>query len=217
MPSPRRSVIVAVLVLLAGLGFAGCGRAQPGTAFYIGDTRYTQKQIDEMVDEIVAAVPGVDVADARANVVNELVLRDLGQRAAKEKSIDVAAPDYAGIAQRLTLPENAKLTRLLAEATAAADALVSRADPVPATDKDTRDIYDAAVASGRQLRPYAEEAASMKTNALLPKVLGARNLLVEQARKVGVEVNPRYLPLTADLGGVPVPLTDGIDVVVDEL
>ena len=61
MPSPRRSVIVAVLVLLAGLGFAGCGRAQPGVAFYIGDTRYTEKQIDEIVDEIAAAVPGVDV------------------------------------------------------------------------------------------------------------------------------------------------------------
>lgn len=218
MPSPRRSVIVAVLVLLAGLGFAGCGRAQPGVAFYIGDTRYTEKQLDEMVDEIAAAVPGVDVADLRDNAVNGLVIRDLGQRAAREKSVDVPAPDYAATSQRLRLPENAKLTRLLAESTTVAGALVDVAGPVQVTDKDLRDIYEVLLESAgdQQLKPFEEVAQLLRADAFLPKILGVRNLLVAQAEKVGVEVNPRYLPLTAALGEVPVPLTDGIGVVVDE-
>lgn len=219
MPSPRRSVLVAVLVLMAGFGFAGCGRAEPGVAFFIGDTRYTEKQIDEMVDEIRSTVPGVDVGDLRANAVNGLVLRDLGQRAAKEKSVAVPAAEYGGTAQRLRLPENAKLTRVIAESTAAANALIDIASPVQATDKDLRDIYDVLVAAAgdQQLKPYEEVAQLLRSDMFLPKVLGVRDILVEQARKVGVEVNPRYLPLTASLGEVPVPLTDGIGVVVDEL
>jgi hypothetical protein len=217
MPSPRRSVIVAVLVLVAGLGFAGCGRAQPGVAFYIGDTRYTEKQLDAIVDEVRLAVPDAKAADVRGVTVNRLVLRDLSQRAAKEKSVDVPAPDYAGTARRLRLPENAKLTRVIAESTAATNALIEVASPVQATDKDLRDIYEVYVATGQQVRSFEEEAASLRANTLLPKVLGVRDLLVAQAEKVGVQVNPRYLPLTASLGEVPVPLTDGIGLVVDEL
>ena len=219
MPTPRRSVLVAVLVLLAGLGFAGCGRAQPGVAFYIGDTRYTEKQLDAMVDEIRAALPDIDASDLRDNAVNGLVLRDLAQRAAEEKSVAVPTADYAGTAQRLRLPENAKLTRVLAESSAAANALVAVAAPVPATDKDLRDIYEvlAEAAGDQQLKPYDEVAQLLRADAFLPKVLGVRDLLVEQAEMVGVEVNPRYLPLTASLGEVPVPLTDGIGTVVDEL
>jgi hypothetical protein len=218
MPTPRRSVLVVVLVLMAGLGFAGCGRAQPGVAFYIGDTRYTEKQIDEMVDEIRSAVPGVDVGDVRDNAVNALVVRDLARRAAEAKSVDVPAPDYAGTAQRVRLPENAELTRALAESSAAASALVNVANPVQATDKDLRGIYEVLLeaAGDQQLKPYDEVAALLRADAFLPKVLGVRDVLVEQAKKVGVEVNPRYLPLTASLGEVPVPLTDGIGVVVDE-
>jgi hypothetical protein len=218
MPSPRRSVIVAVLVLLAGLGFAGCGRAQPGVAFYIGDTRYTEKQLDEMVDEIAAAVPGVDVADLRDNAVNALVLRDLGRRVAGEKSVTVPAADYARTAQQLRMPENAELTRVTAEYTAVAGALVETTGPVQVTDKDLRGIYEVLLeaAGDQQLKPYDEVANILRSDPVLPKVLGVRDLLVAQAEKVGVEVNPRYLPLTAALGEVPVPLTDGIGVVVDE-
>ncbi|GAA0911697.1 hypothetical protein [Virgisporangium aurantiacum] len=218
MPSPRRSVIVAVLVLLAGLGFAGCGRAQPGVAFYIGDTRYTEKQLDEMVDEIVAAVPGVDAADLRASAVNALVLRDLGRRVAEEKSVTVPAADYARTAQQLRMPENAELTRVTAEYTAVAGALVETTGPVQVTDKDIKGIYDVLLeaAGDQQLKPYDEVANILRSDPVLPKVLGVRDLLVVHADKVGVEVNPRYLPLTVALGEVPVPLTDGIGTVVDE-
>jgi hypothetical protein len=219
MPSPRRSVIVAVLVLVAGLGFAGCGRAQPGVAFYIGDTRYTEKQLDEMVDEIAAVVPGVDAADLRARAVNALVLRDLGRRVAGEKSVSVSTADYAGTAQRLRLPENAELTRVTAEYAAVAGALVESTGPVPVTDKDIKGIYEVLLAAegDQQLKPYDEVANILRADPVLPKVLGVRDLLVAHADKVGVEVNPRYLPLTVALGEVPVPLTEGIGVVVDEL
>jgi hypothetical protein len=217
MPSPRRSVLVAVLLLMAGLAFAGCGRAQPGVAFYIGDTRYTEKQLDEIVDEIRSERPAVAASDVREVVVNGLVLRDLGQRVAKEKSVPVPPADYTGMAQRLGLSENVKLVRVIAESTAATNALIQVAELVPATDKDLRDIYEVFVASGQQVRSFEQEAAELRSSELLPRVLGTRDLLVAQAKKVGVEVNPRYLPLTVSIGEVAVPLTDGTGIVVDEL
>lgn len=214
MRSPRRSVFVVVLGLLAGLGIAACGKAQPGVAFYIGGTRYTEKQIDEIVDEVGELTD--DRARVRESVVNALVLRDLGRRAAAEKSVNVPAADYQGTAQRLRFPEQSGLNRVVAESSAVANALVEAAPPAQPTEKDLRDIYDAAVGLyGDQTKPYDEIAQALKSDPFLPRILGVRNLISEQAKKVDVVVNPRYLPLTAQLGEVPVPITEGIGAVVD--
>ena len=49
MPPIRRFAIIAVLLLAGGLALAGCGKAQPGTAAYVGDTRYTERHVDDLV------------------------------------------------------------------------------------------------------------------------------------------------------------------------
>lgn len=216
MPSPRRSAMVAVLVLLAGFAFAACGRAQPGTAVYIGGTRYTENRIDDLVGPVQRATPERNTGSLRILAVTTLVLGHLSKRAADEMSLPVPPADFAGTAQEWRLPEDSDLNHAIAEFNAVAGVLVRSVKPVSPTDKDLREIFDALSNAG-QLQEgdtYEEVAASMKGDALLPQVLGLRNVLREQAEKVGVEVNPRYRPLVTTFGGgVPVVLAEGIGVV----
>jgi glycine betaine/choline ABC-type transport system substrate-binding protein len=213
MRPTRRSAIVAVLVLVGGFAFAACGRAQPGTALYIGGTRYTEKRIDELVDPIRQIQPDRDL---RRLAVSTLALRELSKRAVEEKPVDVPAPEFASTSQRYQLPADSELNRQVAEFNALANALLNNVTAVSPTEQDLRDVYDAFVSNGqvKEGETYEAVAARMRGNTLLPQVLGLRNLLREQAEKVGVEVNPRYSPLVTIFGGaVPVVLSEGIGVV----
>jgi hypothetical protein len=216
MPSPRRSAIVAVLVLIGGFAFAACGRAQPGTALYIGSSRYTEKRIDELVDPVRNAAPDRNPGGLRILAVTTLVLRELSKRAAEEKSVDVPAPNYPSTAQEWRLPEDSELNHAIADFNALAGVLVRNVDPVAPTDKDLKEIYEALLSAGQfqEGDTYDDIAERMRSDTLLPQVLGLRNLLRDQAEKLGVEVNPRYRPLVTTFGGgVPVVLSEGIGVV----
>ena len=215
MPSPRRSAIVAVLVLLAGLAFAGCGRAQPGTAAYVGDVRITERRVDGLVEEIKRFAEGRDTTGARRAMVSILVMRELVLRAAAERSIPAPEPDLAGTARNLGLPADAEVVRLQAELVAVGRALIMLAEPVQPTDEDFREIYDSIRTDPDfdQANTYEEIAEDLRANPALPKSLGARKILVEQAKKDGLEVNPRYRPLVRYLeAGVPLVMSEGIGV-----
>lgn len=216
MPSPRRSTIFAVLVLLAGLAFAGCGRAQPGTAAYVGDLRITEKRVDALVGEVRESAPDRTPTGIRGLVVSTLVLSELAERAAEENSIEVPEPSYEDVARSTGLPADSDLVRAIAELDAAGGALINKATPVQATDKDLRAIYDGLVSSQSipNSTTFEEAAQQIRSNTSLPGVLGARALLLEQAEKIGLDVNPRYRPLTATIGavGVPMVLAEGIGV-----
>ncbi len=216
MPSPRRSTIFAVLVLLAGLAFAGCGRSQPGTAAYVGAVRITEERIDGMVDEVRRSAPDRTPAGIRGLVVSTLVLSELAARAAEENSITVPAPSYEEVARSTGLPADSDLVRAIAELDAAGGALIVNATPVQATEKDLREIYDGLInnQSIPDTTTFEEASQQIRANASLPGVLGARALLLKHAGKIGLDVNPRYRPLTATIGtvGVPMVLAGGIGV-----
>jgi hypothetical protein len=216
MPSPRRSAVFAVLVLLAGLVFAGCGRAQPGTAAYVGTFRITEKHIDAMVDEVRRSAPNRTPDGIRILVVSTLVLSELAEKAARENSIQVPSPAYDEVARSTGLPADSDLVRAIAELDAAGGALIEKATPVQPTDRDVRAIYDGLMSSQSipDSTTFEDAAQQIRSNASLPGVLGARELLLEQAEKIGLDVNPRYRPLTASIGtiGVPMVLADGIGV-----
>jgi hypothetical protein len=203
-----------VLVLLAGLAFAGCGRAQPGTAAYVGDVRITEKRIDGMIDEVRRSAPNRTPTGIRVVVVSTLVLSVLAEAAAKENSIQVPAPAYEEVARSTGLPVDSDLVRAIAQLDAAGTALIEKATPVQATEEDLRDIYDGLIASQTipDTTTFEEAAQQIRSQASLPAVLGARALLLEQAEKIGLDVNPRYRPLTASIGtvGVPLVLAEGI-------
>lgn len=216
MPSPRRSAIFAVLVLLAGLAFAGCGRAQPGTAAYVGDVRITEERIDGMVDEVRRSAPNRTPTGIRILVVSTLVLSELAEKAAAGNSIQVPEPAYDDVARSTGLPADSDLVRAIAKLDAAGGALIVKATPVQATEEDLREIYDGLIRSQSipDTTTFEDAAQTIRSNSGLPGVLGARQLLLQQAEKIGLDVNPRYRPLTATIGavGVPMVLAEGIGV-----
>jgi mannose-6-phosphate isomerase-like protein (cupin superfamily) len=111
---------------------------------------------------------------------------------------------------------------LRAEFEAAGSALFRGVQPVIPTAPDLREIYEALLIDPG-LQPgttYEQVAELLRTNTSLPPLLGVRNVLRDQAAKVGLEVSPRYRPLIANIGDsdLPMPLVLGArsDVVVDE-
>jgi hypothetical protein len=208
MPRIRRFAIVAVLALAAGSALVGCGNNQPGTAAYVGGTRYTERHVDHLIDEIGKSNPETRPARARETLVSYLVLGDLARRVASDRSLTAPPADYASFARGLGLPADSPLVRMRAEFSAVAVALTGGVDPVNPTDADLRQLYNEIRLDPNQPEDlsYEEVAESLRTNASLPAVLGIRNALREKAAAVGVEVNPRYQPLTANLGNTELPL-----------
>lgn len=78
MQRARRAAVFAALALAGALALTGC-RAEPGVALYVGDTRYTQQQVDGLAEQL-ATIPGIGTADSRKQVIQWVVARDVGKR-----------------------------------------------------------------------------------------------------------------------------------------
>jgi hypothetical protein len=217
MPRTRRIALLVALGLTASLGLAGCGKAQLSVAAYVGQHRYTERQIDRFAKEARDAGRTEAFADVRTFGVSTLVLNDLAHRAVARLGLAVGPADYAGAAESLHLPESATFARLSAEFEAAANAIQTNVQPVRPTDADLREIYDAGIARG-ELAPnakFSDVADDLRSNTRVPVVLAVRNVLRDEAAKVKVVVNPRYTPLVASVGGIPLEVSIGSGVVKD--
>jgi hypothetical protein len=213
MPRSRPFAAIAALALLGALALTGCGKAQPGTAAYVGDTRYTERQLDTLVDEIRRIPSEAQPPDPRDWVLARLILGDIARRVATERNITVPAAEYDEGAARLRLPANSPLVRLLAELDAMVGALAAQVEPIPATEDDYREIWDSLRRDPR-LEPgttYEEVAEFLRNNTSLPLALGLRQVLREQAAKTRIVVNPVYRPLILPIGNAGLPLLLGED------
>jgi hypothetical protein len=211
----RRAAGLAVLLLLAGLGLAGC-RSQPGVAAYVGTTEYSEEQVEAIVDEVRDQVVEGRLGNVRRDVLSWLVLSDLGRRVAAEQRITVPAPDYQGIAEQARLPAGTALARAYADWVAVANTLIQRVQPVPPTEADIRAIYDVLRDSGRLPEGMSlQEVAAQVNNTGTAQLVGLRNLLAQAAARHELTINPRYRPLTVSLGELPLPLAAGSDAVTE--
>src|SRR5262245_16005368 len=140
MPRRRRLAAVAALALLAALVLTGCGKAQPGTAAYVGDTRYTESHLDDLIDEIRQVAP--DQAEKlREQVLIQLILSDLAHRAAEAADVTVPPAGYDEYAQELGMPADSKFVQLVAGYAAAIGALRDSVEPVQPTEEEFQDIW----------------------------------------------------------------------------
>jgi hypothetical protein len=216
MPRTRRFALVAALALLGALAMAGCGRSQPGTAAYVGDTRYTERQIDTIAGELRGSPAARDVGSPRTTAVGWLVLSDLARRAAAERSLEIPPADYAGYARQLDLPADAAAVKAVAEWVAVRDLIAERAEPVTPTDADIREAYNALRAEpGAEQLTYEEVADRLRQDPNLPVMVAVRNMLRDAAGRHRLVVNPRYRPLVTEVGWLPLVLAGGSEQVTD--
>ncbi len=100
----------AILAVLAGLALTDC-RTQPGIASYVGDSRLTDNEVEQLVTTIETDVKnggGALEKEAYGNirqlVVQLTVFTEIAKRYAAEKGLTLPEQDYEAAAQQFGLP-----------------------------------------------------------------------------------------------------------------
>ncbi len=194
MQRARRVAFLAVLGLVGGLALAGC-RSQPSVAAYVGGHRYSQADVDRIVNQ-VKDKPEPAVPATRQRVVRLLVLRDLAQRMATERKIEVK-PSSGDFGQALNLPGGSEYVKLYRSFYELQSALEAVAPPGKVNDDDLLGFYRAGVDAGA-FRPGAsvdEVRQGLAGNQDVLAVFGLRDLLSAEGDREHVRLNPRFGPL----------------------
>lgn len=189
MITRRRLAAGLAAGVLALLGMAGC-RSQPGTAAYVGDARFTEAQVEEIVNSI-PNLPGDRIGDAREFTVTMLVLREAGTGYANREGLSIPDPQVDAIAEQSGLPADSRYTVLLADFNAVLRALAEHAEPAAPSESDQREAYANLQTNGQPVPPFDQvrQAFSAETMGV---AVGQRNLLTGIVRDADVMVNPKY-------------------------
>ncbi len=209
MHRARRLVPAAILAVLAGLALTGC-RTQPGIASYVGDTRLTDNEVEQLVTTIETDVKNAGgtlqkeaYGNIRQLVVQLTVFTEIAKRYAAEKGLTLPAQDYETAAQQFGLPVTDPFVKLAVDSDAYRTLLLENAQPANPTEADLRDAYDRVVASGVQEISFEQLKDQLAALPQLRSGVGLRNELAAAADRYGVSVNPRYQPVEMPLSGVP--------------
>jgi hypothetical protein len=207
MPRRRRLAAVAALAVLGALVLTGCGNAQPGTAAYVGDSRYTERELDDVIDEIRRVAPD-QASSLRDQILAQMILNDLAYRAADAAEITIPPAGYDEYAQEFGLPADSKFVRLVADFGTVIGALRASVQPVEPTEEEFRDVW-AELLKDPQLDPntYGRLLDLWRSHPTVPVALGVRKALREQAERTKVVVSPLYNPLVANVGSGDAPVT----------
>ncbi len=197
---------VGLVAALGVLALTGC-QANPDRAASVGNVSITHADVDAAVAAVEADaataqqnLPPEARGDARQLIVGLTVFNELARRYAKERGISVPAADYEATASQVGLPASDPYVRLSADAQVARQALIAQAKPGTPTEADYQETYDRYTAlAGAQAVSYEEVKPEL---AKLPEFingLGLRNELTAAANRYGLDVNPRYAPLSVPL------------------
>jgi hypothetical protein len=193
-----RLASVATLAAVGVLAIAGCGRAQPGVAAYVGNTDITETRVTAIIDEVKDAIGEAEPArlPKRGVVVSTLVLNDVCARFSADDNLKPQNPVTAEqVAQAFGVPpttgyaqETAKLYTCLSGLPAG--------QPVAPTAEELADI----VARGKEAGAIPQDvpiqqAAAQLDGDQLRAALASRKVLADAVTKYDVTVNPRYRPL----------------------
>ena len=204
MQRARRLALVAVLPLLGVLALAGC-RSEPGVAAYVGGTKYTVEQVDALAAEGRDKISR-DYGVVRQTVLSWLLIRDVGQVAAKERGLTLQPADAADVVAQNGLRPNSPLAQLYVDEQAVINALKKSATVVEPTEADQREVYSHLSVGGRQLPPF-DEVRQYLTKESIGAELGLRTTLSDLLAAAKVQVNPLYTPLLypipVQIGQVP--------------
>lgn len=193
-------------LLLAGLlAVAGCSSPSPELAARVGDVRLTHEQVDDMLRTIEADAAGALNPDAwgelRQYVVQATVFGEIARRYSAEKGLPAPEFDYEATSRDLgNLPTTNPLVRLATEAEAYRVALLGSAQQLEPTEEQLQDAYQRfAEVVGESVAPYEQVKPQLQGFKEFGAGLWLREELTAAAQRYGVEVSPRYRPLSAPL------------------
>jgi hypothetical protein len=193
MQPARRVALVAVLALIAGLALAGC-RSESSVAAYVGDRRYTHAEVDELAQEGMEKI-SPDRGVVRQTVLSWLVLRDVGQREARERNLEVQGIDPAEVEQSAQLRAGSPLAKLFVEAVAVVAAFEGTVTPIEPTEADQREVYESLTVNGQPIPNPFDEVRPFLTKESIGRPLALRTVFTDMLAAAKVTVNPRYAPL----------------------
>ncbi|MEU4367993.1 hypothetical protein [Micromonospora chersina] len=209
----RRLIAAASVAALAVLSLAACGRSAPNVAVYVGDTSYSIDRVNAIRAEAAKAYAGVVKAAEEQgqtvpaelreidldgqDVVNLLVVLDLGKRIAADKKLDV--PDQISAAQMgraLNVPDT-EYASLAAEWYDLFGALGKGLPKAELTDADRTAVYNALVKAnlvpaGWSVDDQREAFADPAIGPQVSAVAGLSEALKAEVDRQDVRINPRY-------------------------
>jgi hypothetical protein len=196
MQRARRVALVAVLALVGGLALAGC-RSQPGTAVNVGSAEYSEKQVNQLGDELAKAGSSAgSKSDARHTIVEWIVQRDAARRYVAEKQWETPAVDFEATAQQTGLPANDPLNKLFAEFRVYDGVVTQHAPDAEPSSAEWTDFYQRALAAGLIKGGLSEQqfrdSIGQNGEQSFRNALGRRNVYQEAIKKANVAVNPKY-------------------------
>ena len=216
MQRARRLVAVAAVAVLGLPGLAACARSNPATAAYVGGAQYSVDRVDDIYPDArkkfgaavrqeaeaagqTPAPEDLTPSITRQDVVDLLVGIDLGKRVLAEKNIE--APDQAAsadVAQLVRLPEDTQYAQLWAEWIDIFQGLERGLKPAELSDAAVMAVYDALVRAGA-IQPHlsvAQVREQFGSAEFVGGVSAVSDALRQEADKIGVDVNPRFRPLS---------------------
>lgn len=176
----RKSALVGVVALLAGLALSGCGPKEIGAAAIVDGDPIRVQQLQDATTGYLAVVPRADRGDAQLRILERMILSRVIDRAARREDVSVSAGEVAAERQQILSSVGGR-TRLV-------QALAEQQPPTVLApsylDRWTRDrllFGKLAEKLGGGQDPTSAEAGE-----------AAGNALVSSAKAMKVRVNPRY-------------------------
>jgi hypothetical protein len=220
MQRARRFAPIALMALIGGLALAGCQSNAPDVAVQIGDMRFTNSQVDDIVDqidgEVLAAaanqptpsptppvgLPKDQFGSIRQRVVQFVVFNELARRYAAEKGLALPTPDYTASASQIGLAANNPYVKLATDNEAYRTLLTSKIAAAAPSEADLREAYARVKKVSPDVPSYDEIKPQLLQLPDLAAGLGLRNELKAATGRYGVSLNPRYEPFELPLAVV---------------
>ncbi len=211
---PRRRLIAAAATgVLALVALTGCRFETGADAAYVGDTRFTDHQIDTFVAQLKkdgAKIQDSDEPQVRRQIIADEVFVEVAKRFANEKGYpaptDAADTLAQSAGQSFGLPANDPYVQLTATTEAYRQLLTEKAEEATVTDADYHAAFDLLVsqnAAGASDFSQVRQVLQSQFAADLAKGVTVRNELTDAMKRYDVSLNPRYQPAGISLATVP--------------
>lgn len=200
----RRLLLSAAIGLVAVAGLAGC-RVEQGAAAFVGDTRITDSQVNQVVDSIPVELITSDLSDMssafggiRNQVLEALAVVELGRQVAddtgRQPDSEAASAARDGWVQNTGLAQDNAFVALMAEAEGYRELLRADAEPQSPSAADIEaaaENFTATTGQALDDMGFAQLAADLDSEQG-KQLIGQNRQITQYVADFDVTANPKY-------------------------